>query len=396
MGRKRTLTSLLACAGVVGCLVWISPLVAFAGPSPDQSGARYDEVVSDIQHQIRDHGIHGYTGASIDRNSGTVDVYWAMASTRDFSKVQDTKARSLGIGVRVHQVPYSREQIWDKAKSLIAAAKAAGIPVSGAGSSSDFTGMKVNIDEVITPAVSTKLHAMGATEVGQAGRSVPLARNADIAPFWAGAQIEATTECSLGFMAQMATGWTVGLSARHCGINTTVTTPAGSTVGTSSYNELTTDTMAIFPQNLTDFEPAAYVGPFNSYLGESVRDKADPALGSSTCTDGGFTGLQCDAKVTDVNYWDSRYVGPGYMVQSTNSYALVTPGDSGSPGLLFNGGGKGVIAQGMLSSGDANSTNMCPPGSDPSINGTALCYARAFYVYQSAIENKLGVTILTM
>lgn len=352
-----------------------------------------NQAIVDIQHQVRTKNLIGYTGMSIDNKTGVLDVYWSERSADEFSKLAIPAG---GVTARLHYVPYSAQQIWQRSRDLIAAAKDRGIPVAGVGSSTDFSGLRVNVDKTATPAQIAELRSLGALEVESKGASVPLSRNSDSGPFSGGAAIiSGSQKCSLGFAAQMATGSIVGVSALHCGSGNNWTTLTGTTVGTSGYYNLGTDTMVIYNPTYGNFAPAVYVGAWNSSVTQSVWSKADPVLHELVCADGGYTGEVCGAEVTDVNYTDSRYVGPGYLAVLFGGATFVAPGDSGSASYARDASGH-IVAGGILSSALESYKTYCQTDPyNPQNTDEYKCYFGGFFVYQGAIEDNLYVTILT-
>lgn len=360
---------------------------------PSLSGQ--NQAIVDIQRQVRAKKLTGYTGMSIDTKTGALDVYWSEQSRGDLSRLAIPRA---GVATRLHYVPYSAEQIWQQSRDLITAAKGRGIPVEGVGSSTDFSGLRVNVDDAVTPAQIAELRSLGAIEVESRGRSVPLtARNNDSGPFSGGAAIvSGSQKCSLGFSAQMATGSIIGISALHCGSGNNWTTPTGTTVGTSGYYNLGTDTMVIYNPTYGNFASSVYINGWNSSVAQTVSSKADPVLNELVCADGGYTGEVCGATVTEVNYTDSRYVGPGYLAVLYGGATFAAPGDSGSPGYAKDANGN-IIAGGILSSALESYKTYCLtyPYGNPGDTDQYHCYFGAFFVYQGAVEDNLYVTILT-
>jgi hypothetical protein len=276
-------------------------------------------------------------------------------------------------------------------------AKTKGVPVTGASSSSDFTGIRVTVDPSATAAQRQTLIELGALEVVTEGRSVPLTRNADTAPFWGGGIItHGQQECSLGWTASAATGAVVQITARHCGLNQTWTTPAGTAVGKSGWDDLSTDSMTIKSDQADQFGVGIYTGPWDSHTAEAVVGKADPVLNESVCAGGGLSGEVCDGKVYAVNAVDGNFVGPGYKAKTDGAAGLAGVGDSGGPGYARMEDGTGVIAGGIVTSAVFPLTRPCNGGtSNPNNKNDRTCYSNVFFVYQGALEDHLGVLIMT-
>jgi hypothetical protein len=250
----------------------------------------------------------------------------------------------------------------------MSAATALGIPVSGAGSSSDFRGIRLDVDRDVTPSEAAQLHALGAVEIGKRHRSVPLSdqtpassagsRYADREPFFGGGAIKSGNQrCSIGVVVMMATGSVVSTTARHCGMNQEWVTAVGNQdVGPTWYDDLGTDlTLLGDGRTAFHFQHQIWVGGPWSTTAKYSHGKADPVQGQSgICVDGGYSGEHCDTVVTAVNYFDSRYVGPGYVVTKTgnDTAAIACLGDSGGPSYSYVAeGGTEIAANGVISSG---------------------------------------------
>src|SRR5262249_53334253 len=168
MGRRRFIQAGLAVA-MVCVLAQQSPAAAALAPgTPVVADPMAQEVLSEaIQAYVHGHQFGGYAGSMQSLDGKSVTVYWAggmpAALTGFLTGAHGHTA------VTVVPVRYSETAMAALARSVLTEAKAAGIPVAGAGPTADFSGLRVAVTAQATDAQRAQLYKLGANEIEVSG-----------------------------------------------------------------------------------------------------------------------------------------------------------------------------------------------------------------------------------
>jgi hypothetical protein len=177
----RTMTAAV-CATVLtaGTLAASGSVAAAAPPAGDQSAQL--GVMADLQRQVGPDGLRGLAGSMFDPDGRTVRLFWAGPQP---TGLRQFAARKLATEIVVTSVPYNQEQIVERARALITAAKKRNIPIGAVSSTADFRGLLADVDPAATAEQRAALRELGADEIGDGSATmVPLSRYSDTSPFW--------------------------------------------------------------------------------------------------------------------------------------------------------------------------------------------------------------------
>jgi hypothetical protein len=338
-----------------------------------------------------------FAGAAVDAAHQSLTVYWAGKVPSSLAALRAQSTMS-GVTLVIKPAMFSREQLMaaaDEVKpsggltaSIELAVDGSGITVAEGDLPSVVRGAKVasTAESALLQRIATVRGRTGIPVTitdGSAGQlQFAATREADISPFWAGAQILnptchlpdgsiGTCGCTSGFSMYASGSPTTRftLTAAHCADFTdgvTITNGAKSVMGQSDFIHELYETGS--PYDLGVVRLNAYQGESNApaiYITDNSSDGSIPVSGydSNGIPSGGtycvhgmrtigcnlYSGAQAEVCTTDGHcFWIIKFT-------STNFNPIMCHGDSGGP--IYHWTGSTVIASGIVSGGFSNDPN---------------------------------------
>jgi hypothetical protein len=315
----------------------------------------------------------GYAGVSVDVTSHSLTLYWKGELSPQVRGVV-AAIRASGTGVGVVAARYSKAEL-DVRVDLITkdAFTTGGSRLLTVTSRPDGSGIDVGVESARRPSgrsatgpvvsgrdLTHLQQAMrdGGVDVTEQAPPVNYFREADIAPFYAGALLRANGGgCTSGFATHKpATGETFLMTAAHCGDwGTVYFTNAGLQVG--RVTKVATERDVAFIS--TDSAGSVYDGPPIFQSGQfvkHVKGVSHSNRGDFVCLSGALTGAFCWTQVvnTDVVDCSKQAVGCVHTVGATSQFRppqfIAGEGDSGGPVFALTDNDTADIARGLIHS----------------------------------------------
>lgn len=246
-------------------------------------------------------------------------------------------------------------------------------PVVGFAMAEDMSGI-----EVYTDSPSAATDAVMASLIDRIPPGLPVAfryagwaanrenveagsRLDDKSPFVGGARIQnrsffgfvIDSECTSAFAVRNQADTARGvLTAKHCGTNEDWETPKRALVGTSNLYASNSDAMGILWPTDTSVTPGfsgkIYIGSYRSTTTGGITGSGFAYRGELLCSSGSFSGVVCENRVIQANYYDKTYGGPMNVTRQTAGFAAAGNGDSGGA-MYFLGSSPVRSARGIIS-----------------------------------------------
>lgn len=351
-----------------------------------------------------------YGSLIVDQRSLSADLYWA-------GELPDVVAAAIAhhplVTVNVHRSAYSlaelisaRDKLMDRWDTL--APK--GFTILMLGPASDASGISLTLTATGDAKLPTSESESLSREIADITGVKPIVtvsditvdyqatRQSDISPFYGGAGISLSgasdsSYCSTG---ASVVGRTSGnpymTTAFHCiyelgGTSGSVTTPAGTTVGTWNRTaagvEKARDAALISIPSPKTNSGASYWGTYSSSASQLLDGYQVSNIGDSVCASGARSGATCDVIVTDKNFAfpgiDSTPLKNMVKAVRTASSGFVSVnGDSGGPVLVTQSSNH--YLRGFIVAGGGATHDQCGTGSDIyHFNASDLCSNILFY-----------------
>lgn len=382
----------------------ISPANAGATFSPNQAA-----MMSLTAWIISQPGIYdaGYVESSDNLETRTKTLLWQGTSPLQQDAIAEGARR--GITVEIRTVPYSKPQLDEAARTLIASNASDpsawnGFVLTGVlGPDDDNVGLTLQGHYATTPMASRSTSVAGSAQVDaimETARGITPAvsavsitppptvlttRSTDTLPFNAGGMMRGSNggACTSGF-ALWHNGVAHTTTARHC------TAPSYSAWNSSGSHY--GSSVAVSNQAAGRVLSGAgfywtFDGTWNNSTGshKSVAGFADLGLHDQVCTSGAMSGAHCDVYVTHMDAWENDGFGDYDSIQAEASVGIAgATGDSGGPVFVPYSGGTYVGAAGMIQYGQysvmACSTRVA----------SARCFALVGFTSMRTMVNDLG------
>lgn len=355
----------------------------------------------------------GYAGEVLDLDARELTFYWS--DEPDHRVMTIIKEAPAGITVKIAASQYSIFELSEAARSLMLMRQREDIveyALTRAGPASDGSGLIVGFaGDLSEGLVAESLKSVTSVNIVRAEREASIsghdARWSDSSPFTGGAgyffsRAGSTSFCSTGFSVESSTGNRYMLSAYHCFVGLTGTTPVSNELHTwGEWRSLSTrnwpeyDTTLIRPYSQS-VEPDMFVGNFGGSLTYPVARVGGNSVGAVMCASGANSGLRCNLEVTGTNQQillqdTGEVVSVVAGSRNTASGYTTVGGDSGGPIYRVMSSGRsaaGIIVGGsnVVSCGSSFNFYTSPQG---------LCTSNTFWAGAATIEEVTGLDILT-
>jgi hypothetical protein len=371
----------------------IAKPVEHTGPVPG-GYASWKDLLLDQQKMIKAAdritaaGGSGYSGVIAAPENRELRVYWKGKLPRQINDLVGQLRRDVAINVLPAQ--YSARELDREATRLIRANRELITSIEPLQDGSGLTATTASV---------------GATRTAIAGASVPVtlehgvqpkvASRWDDSPPWWGGAVWGTPNaaCTTGF-AVTYQGVSKILSSAHCAnVGQTAVDPTGQVSGPVTHDNAARDTLLI--------GASAGGRVFNNPVGNVSTEFSNPVIGTTSsvvglyvCTSGGFSGTNCNIRVTAVNVT----INVGWLIQGTvraEQQAFTNAaggGDSGGPVEVVNPSNTlQVYAAGIVTATDYGTQVPCT-GYRPT---GRVCVWRIYYSPWSNVAAAFpGITIV--